>query len=139
MSSFVTLEDVIALSGVGYTEEQQDRISALLPRVSDLIRNEGRKAGKDVDVEIEADPAYKSVVELVTCDVVIRIMRQDNTGEPISQESQSALGYSWSGTYAIPGGGAAMSLMKNERKLLGFRTQKYGVINLWEAESTTEE
>ena len=129
---FATLEDVIALSGASYTAEQQERINTLLPLVSDLIRSEGESVGKNIDETIEADTAYESVVKMVTCDVVARIMRQSTTGEPMSQESQSALGYSWSGTYAIPGGGAAMSLLNNERKMLGLKRQRYGAMEIWE-------
>lgn len=136
MSAFATVEEVIAISGVAYTEDQQTRIGTLLPLVSDLIRNEGQKCGKDIDALVEADQAYASVVKLVTCDVVARVMRQSTTGDPLSQESQSGLGYSWSGTYAIPGGGVAMSLMNNEKKMLGLRQQMYGVIELWEADCT---
>jgi hypothetical protein len=99
--------------------------------VSDLIRNEGDKVGKDVDTEVAANPSYASVVKLVTVDVVARVMRQSTDGEPLSQESQSALGYSWSGTYAVPGGGIAMSLMNNEMKLLGFKVQKLRSVKLW--------
>ena len=132
MNSFATLDEVIALSGATYTAEQQERIEVLLPLVSDLIRNEGKAVGKDIDDAIDTDAAYASVVKMVTCDVVARIMRQSTTGDPMSQESQSALGYSWSGTYAIPGGGTAMSLMNNERKMLGLRRQKYGVMEIWE-------
>lgn len=131
MSSFATLADVIALSGATYTAEQQERIETLLPLISDLIRSEGSAVGKDIDTAIETDTAYASVVKMVTCDVVARIMRQSTTGEPLSQESQSALGYSWSGTYAIPGGGTAMSLLNNERKMLGLRRQKYGAMEIW--------
>lgn len=131
MSSFATLQDVITLTGADYTSAEQDRISALLPDVSDLIRSEGRRAGVDVDAGVEADSSYASVVKLVTVDVVARVMRQSTDGEPLSQESQSALGYSWSGTYAIPGGGIAMSLMNNERKLLGFRQQAIKAVKLW--------
>lgn len=132
-TSFVTLSELIDLSGASYTAEQQARAEALLPLVSDLIRSEGNKCGVDVDERIEDDSAYASVVKLVTCDVVARAMRQSTTGDAYSQESQSALGYSWSGTYAVPGGGVAMSLMNNERKLLGFRRQRYGVMELWDA------
>jgi hypothetical protein len=49
----------------------------------------------------------------------------------MSQESQSALGYSWSGTYAIPGGGIANAVMKNDLKKLGFTIQKIGALKLW--------
>lgn len=135
MTSFATLADVIALSGVDYTSAEQERIETLLPKVSNLIRYEGEKVGKNVDEAVEADEVYASVVNTVTCDVVVRVMRQTNTGDPLSQESQSALGYSWSGTFAVPGGGVAMSLLNNEKKTLGFRRQRYGGISLWPPKS----
>lgn len=131
MSDFATLQDVITLSGATYTTAEQERISALLPNISDLIRNEGNKCGINVDEAVAADSSYASVVKLVTVDVVVRVMRQSSTGEPMSQESQSALGYSWSGTYAVPGGGIAMSLMNNERKMLGFKRQSIRSVKLW--------
>ena len=131
-AAFATLDELIAISGAVYTDEEQRRAEVLLPLVSDLIRSEGTAAGIDVDAQIEADDAYASVVTLVCADVVARAMRQSMSGEPMSQESRSALGYSWSGSYAIPGGGVAMSLMRNERKMLGFRRQKYGVMEVWD-------
>ena len=129
---FITIDEVETLSGVEYSGADLERVVALLPLVSDLIRVEGRKCGVDVDERIETDSAYESVVKMITCDVVSRAMRQSKTGDPLSQESQSGLGYSWSGTYAIPSGGVAMSLMNNERKMLGFKRQKYGVMEIWD-------
>ena len=131
-TAFVTLAELEALTGVRYTDDDLTRVEAMLPLVSDLIRVEGRKCDVDVDERIETDSAYESVVKMITCDVVSRAMRQSKTGDPLSQESQSGLGYSWSGTYAIPGGGVAMSLMNNERKMLGFKRQKYGVMEIWD-------
>ena len=133
MSAFVTLEEFKAIEGVTYSVEQDLRADNLLSLMSDLIRTEGKKFGVDVDARIAQDSAYESVVKLVTCDATARAMRQSTTGDALSQESQSALGYTWSGTYAIPGGGVAMSLMNNERKLLGFRRQRYGVMEIWDA------
>lgn len=133
-AAFADLNDLLAISGAAYNEAQATRAGALLPLVSDLIRSEGKKIGIDVDARISKDEAYGSVVKLVTCDVVARAMRQSTSGDPLSQESQAGLGYTWSGTYAIPAGGVAMSLMNNERKMLGFRKQKYGVIETWEAD-----
>ena len=132
MSEFATLQDVLTLTGTNYTAQQQERIIALIPVVSDLIEHEGDKVGKDVRKAMAFNSAYASVVKLVTVDVVARVMRQSTDGEPMAQESQSALGYSWSGTYAIPGGGMAMSLMNNEKKLLGFKKQKLRSVNLWQ-------
>lgn len=134
MSDFATLADVTLLTGRAFTTEEQERVTALLPLVSDALRFEAVKAGKDLDAMIEADEsgAYGNVVKLVTVDVVGRVMRQSMNSEPLSQESRSALGYSWSGTYAIPGGGIAAAIMRNDLKRLGLRRQQYGVIDLWE-------
>ena len=136
MSDFATLTDVVVLSGKEYTSKESDRVEALLELVSDALRVEAKKVGKDLDEMVDADPAYASVVKLVTVDVVARVMRQSMDGEPLSQESQSGLGYSWSGTYAVPGGGISGAIMRNDLKRLGIKRQRYGVIDLWPAEST---
>ncbi len=133
MSDFATVNDVIAISGNTYTAAEQERISTLLPLICDTLRLEAKKVGKDLD-EMAEDASYASVLKLVTCDVVIRAMRQTQTGDPLSQESQSANGYTWSGTYAIPGGGIAGAIMNNDLKRLGLRRQKYGVIDFYYAE-----
>lgn len=49
--------------------------------------------------------------------------------EPMIQSAESALGYSFSGTYLVPGGG--LFIKKDELKRLGLRTQKYGVIDFY--------
>jgi len=130
MTTFATLADVIAVSGVTYTQEEQGRINTLLPLVCDALRYEAEKVGKGLDMMAE-DAVYANTLKLVTCDIVIRAMRQTTSGEPMAQESQAALGYSWSGTYAIPGGGIAQAIMKNDLKRLGLRRQRMGVIDLW--------
>lgn len=135
MDAFATVQDVITVSGATYTQAEQDRIGALLTRISNALRYEAVKVGKDLDALVAADPAYANVVNTVTCDIVIRAMRQSTDGEPMSQESQSALGYSWSGTYAVPGGGVANSIMRNDLKRLGLSRQKYGAIDLWPTQS----
>lgn len=130
-TSFATKQDVIAVSGASYTTAEQERIDTLLPLVSDALRIEARKVEKNLDEMACGDEAYANLLKLVTCDIVIRAMRQTTSGEPMSQESQSALGYTWSGTYAIPGGGIAQAIMKNDLKRLGLRRQRMGVIDLW--------
>ena len=134
MSAFVTLEEVLAMSGGNYTASEQGRISTLLPVVSDALRYEAEKVGKDLDVMIGESGAYESVVKLVTVDVVVRALSLDTDSEPMSQESQGALGYTWSGTYAVPGGGIANCIMRNDLKRLGLRRQRYGVIEWYGSE-----
>lgn len=132
MSEFVTLAEVIQITGKSYTADEQARISVLLPLVSDALRVEAEKVGKDIDGMMGANESYASVVKLVTVDIVGRAMRQSMDGEPLSQESQAAIGYSWSGTYAIPGGGVAASIMRNDLKRLGLRRQQFGFMDLYQ-------
>lgn len=138
MSDFATLEDVTTLTGKAYGEAERERITALLPLVSDALRFEAQKVGKDLDAMADESASYTSVVKLVTVDIVARVLRQSQNGEPLSQESQSALGYTWSGTYAIPGGGIAGAIMKNDLKRLGLRRQRYGVMYLWDRSQDAE-
>ena len=56
----------------------------------------------------------------------------------MTQESQSALGYSWSGTYAVPGGGIANAIMKNDLRKLGLLQQQMDSVFLWEAPKENE-
>ena len=133
MTAFATVNDVITLFRP-LTPEEQIRVTALLPLVSDCLRQEAYNVGKDIDRMIEADiergGSYGSTVKLVTVDIIGRALRQNTEDEPMTQESQSALGYSWSGTYAIPGGGVAAAIMRNDLKRLGLRRQQIGVIDL---------
>ena len=130
-NAFATVEDIQTLWRP-LTSEEQSRAEALLPLVSDEIRVAGKSVGKDVDQMIVEDSAYESVVKVVTVDVVTRILRQSTEGDAMTQESQSALGYSWSGTYAVAGGGIANSLLNNDLKKLGLLRQKMGAMYLWQ-------
>ena len=136
MNDFATLEDVAALTGKVYSESEQARLTALLADISNALRFEAEKVGKDIDEMAVKSEAYASVVKIVTVDVAVRVLRQNLDTEPMTQESQAALGYSWSGTYAIPGGGISGAIMRNDLKRLGLRRQRYGSIDLWPTEST---
>ena len=126
--SYITLSEFLEISGGTYTTAEQTRISALIPMVCDALRYEADKVGKDLDAMIADDDNFESVVQLVCTDVIVRAMSLNTDTEPMSQESQSALGYSWSGTYAVPGGGIANCIMRNDLKRLGLKRQRYGVI-----------
>ena len=114
---FATVEDIETLFRP-LTSDEQKRADALLPLVSDEIRVLGKNVNKDIDQMISNDSTYGSVVKIVTVDVVSRVLRQNVQGEAMTQESQSGLGYSWSGTYAVVGGGIANSILKNDLKKL---------------------
>lgn len=128
---FATVSDIETLWRP-LTSEEQSRADALLPLVSDEIRVLGKNAGKDIDKEVASDSAYESVVKIVTVDVVSRILRQSTQGDAMTQEAQSGLGYSWSGTYAVPGGGIANAILRNDLKKLGLLKQQMGSEFIWQ-------
>lgn len=130
MADYATVDDVATLWRP-LSAEEQERVTALLPLVSDALRYEAVKVNKDLDLMIAAEPALDSVAKAVTVDIVARVMRQSTEGEAMTQESQAGLGYSWSGTYAVPGGGIANAIMKNDLKRLGLRRQQIGVMEIY--------
>ncbi|MCI6853857.1 MAG: phage Gp19/Gp15/Gp42 family protein [Firmicutes bacterium] len=129
--NYATIDDAITLWRP-MTPDEIERATALLPVISDSLRYEAKKVGKDLDAMIEKDAELASVAKSVTVDVVARTLNTSTTAEPISQMSQSALGYSVSGTYLVPGGG--LFIKKSELARLGLRRQRYGVIDLWKSE-----
>lgn len=129
--AFATVEDIQTLWRP-LTADEQARAAALLPLVSDALRNEATKVGKDLDAMVADSTTYESVVKLVTVDVVARVLRQTTTGDAMTQESQAAGGYSWSGTYAVPGGGIANAILYSDLKRLGLLNQQIGSVRLWQ-------
>ena len=129
--AFATVEDISTLWRP-LTADEQTRATALLPLISDALRNEATKVDKNLD-EMAEDETYANVVKLVTVDVTVRVLRQSTSGDAMTQETQAAGGYSWSGTYAVPGGGIANAILYTDLKRLGLQRQQIGSIMLWES------
>jgi len=129
LKPFATVEDVAVLWRP-LTSDESTRVAAMLPLISDMLRQAGKQAGVDLDEKNVLDPTYASVLKATTVDIVGRAVRQSTTGDPISQESQSAMGYSWSGTYAIPGGGLGNCIMYADLRRLGLEQQTMEAIDL---------
>ena len=129
MSTFATIQDVIELWRE-MSSEEEDRATALLEVVSDSLRYEAYKVGKDLDKMIEEIPGLENVAKSVTIDVVARCLMTSTDAEPQTQFSQSAVGYSVSGTYLVPGGG--LFIKKSELARLGLRRQSIGFIEMYD-------
>ena len=129
MADFATIQDMTELFRA-LTPEETQRAAALLPIVSDSIRQEAIKVGKDIDKMIESGVLLANVVKSVTVDVTARALMTSTNSEPMSQMSQSALGYSVSGTYLVPGGG--LFIKRSELARLGLKRQRYGVIDFYD-------
>lgn len=128
MESFATIDDLTMLWRA-LKPAETERAEALLKVVSDSLRVEADKVGKNLDELVVDSASYASVVKSVTVDVVARTLMTSTDSEPMSQESQSALGYTWSGTYLVPGGG--LFIKDSELKRLGLKKQRFGVIELY--------
>ena len=128
MSSFATISDVETLWRY-LKQDETDRASFLLEVVSDSLRVEAEKVGKDLDAMVLKSAAYANVVKSVAVDIVARTLMTSTDQEPMTQFNQTALGYSASGSFLVPGGG--LFIKKSELARLGLRRQRYGVINLY--------
>lgn len=127
MNEYATIQDMTELWRT-MTPEETERAAKLIPVVSSSLRTEAKKVRKDLDKMITEDPDMEMVVKSVTVDVIARALMTATDSEPMSQVTQSALGYSYSGTYLVPGGG--LFIKKSELARIGIRRQRYGVIDL---------
>lgn len=128
MADFATIADITSLWRT-LTFDEETRATALLEVVSDSLREEAKKVGKDLDALVADSPTYANVVKSVTVDVVARTLLTSTENEPMTQTSESALGYSWSGSYLVPGGG--LFIKNSELSRLGLKRQRYGVIDFY--------
>ncbi|MBQ2445481.1 MAG: phage Gp19/Gp15/Gp42 family protein [Oscillospiraceae bacterium] len=128
MGDFANLQDIILLWRP-MTADEEDRAKALLPVVSAILRAEAAKVGKNLDAMIAADHGMEQVVRSVTVDVVSRALMTSTDQEPMTQMTQSAGGYSATGTFLVPGGG--LFIKKAELARLGLRRQRMGVIDFY--------
>ena len=74
--------------------------------------------------------SYANVAKSVTVDVVARTLMTATDQEPMTQVTESALGYSYSGSFLVPGGG--LFIKDSELRRLGLKRQRYGVMNLYD-------
>ena len=125
---YATLDD-LTLLWRPMTEAEQVRAAALLPIICASLRNEAAKVGKDLDAMVAASTDLAAVAKSVTVDVVARTLMTATDGEPMTQMTQSAGGYSASGTFLVPGGG--LFIKKSELARLGLRRQRFGGIELY--------
>ena len=123
--TFATVTDVEDLFRP-LSEDEKRRADKLIVVVSDSLRLEADKVGRDLDEMIKKKPSLLSVAKSVVVDVVARTLMTSTNQEPMTQMSQSALGYSTSGTFLVPGGG--LFIKKSELARLGLRRQRMGCI-----------
>ena len=127
MMPFATISDIDEMWR-HLNADEAVRAERLLEIVSDSLRTEADKVGRNLDDMISKKPYLSSVAKSVTVDVVARMLMTSTDSEPMTQESQSALGYTWSGTYLVPGGG--LFIKKSELARLGLKSQRRKAVDL---------
>lgn len=130
LTPYATVQDIITLWRP-LNDEEIERAEALLPIISAELRYQADMVGRDLDAMIEEKPYLMAVAKEVTVSALSRVLRQATSGEVMSQESQAGLGYSWSGTYAIPGGGIGNAIFPSDLKRLGLKRQRIGTIEFY--------
>lgn len=128
MEPFATVDNIEALFRT-LTDAEKVKAQALLPVVSDSLRQEARLVGKDIDGMLESGELLQNVLISVVVDVTARALMTSTSSEPMSQMTQTALGYSVSGTFLVPGGG--LFIKNSELARLGLRRQKVKAVSLW--------
>lgn len=128
LEPFATIDDLSVLWRALESDEEE-RAEELLNTVSHVLRVEAKKVKRDLDLMVKADESYAYVVKSVLVDIVARTLMTSTRQEPMTQFSESALGYSVSGSFLVPGGG--LFIKDNELKRLGFKRQRFGVIDFY--------
>ena len=128
LEPFATVEDLGKLWR-NVEEHEISRAKELLNTVSHVLRVEAKKVNKDLDLLVKDDVSYSYVVKSVVVDIVARTLMTSTNQEPMTQYAESALGYSVSGSFLVPGGG--LFIKDSELKRLGFKKQRYGIIDLY--------
>lgn len=129
LKTFASIDDLEVLWR-NVEEHEISRAKELLNTVSHVLRVEARKVNKDLDLLVKEDESYGYLVKSVVIDIVARTLMTSTNQEPMTQFAESALGYSVSGSFLVPGGG--LFIKDSELKRLGFKKQRFGVINFYD-------
>ncbi len=128
MNTFATIDDLTKLWRP-MSAEEQGKAQALLIVVSNSLRVEADKVGKDLDAMVADSPTFADVAKSVTVDVVARTLMTSTDSEPMTQFSQTAGPFTASGTFLVPGGG--LFIKRAELARLGLRRQKVGTVSFY--------
>ena len=130
MISYATTTDVIAYKGA-ISADMMERMDKILETCSAELRLIAKRQGKDLDQMIADDEDIAVAVTKGVVDSSVNYYYASENKEPImTQFSQAAGGYSFSGTLANAGG--AFYFPKKFLRDIGLSTQKVGTIEVFD-------
>lgn len=131
MDIYASIEDYEKVYNMILNNEQQKRLLVLIELASSLLREEANKRKINLSAVINSSDDKANVAKMVVLACVHRVMAKDDEQDmPLEQFSQSALGYTFSGTYVNPGDD--LYYLKNELKRMGIIKQRYGAMEIYE-------
>ena len=131
MKSYATVNDIIK-TGKNLTPAQTETTKILIETASSKLRLIASRYGKNIDKMIddtETGEDFSNVVKSIVIQAVCRALNSFSDTPPVTQESQSGLGYSASMTYL--NAGQALYFLRNELKELGILRQQFGALEVF--------
>nr|DAM41626.1 MAG TPA: hypothetical protein [Caudoviricetes sp.]DAV25853.1 MAG TPA: hypothetical protein [Caudoviricetes sp.] len=131
MDIYASVEDYEKVYNTALNNEQHKRLLMLIELASSLLREEANKRNMNLGAVISSSDDKANVAKMVVLACVHRVMSKDDDQDmPLEQFSQSALGYTFSGTYVNPGDD--LYYLRNELKRMGIIKQRYGAMEIYE-------
>lgn len=130
--TLATVEEYEEVYSVHLSDTDKARVETLLMYASALLRVEASNRGYNLDLIMLKDGAKRTVAKMVVMASVKRAMHTNEMTEaPLEQFSQSAMGYTVSGTYLNPGDD--IYFLNNELKRLGIKKKVQAfTVDLWQ-------
>lgn len=131
MDIYASVEDYEKIYNTALNNDQHKRLLMLIELASSLLREEANKRNMNLSAVISSSDDKANVAKMVVLACVHRVMSKDDDQDmPLEQFSQSALGYTFSGTYVNPGDD--LYYLRNELKRMGIIKQRYGAMEIYE-------
>lgn len=131
MDIYASVEDYEKVYNTALNNDQHKRLLMLIELASSLLREEANKRSMNLSAVISSSDDKANVAKMVVLACVHRVMSKDDDQDmPLEQFSQSALGYTFSGTYVNPGDD--LYYLRNELKRMGIIKQRYGAMEIYE-------
>ena len=131
MDIYASVEDYEKVYNTALNNEQHKRLLMLIELASSLLREEANKRNMNLSAVISSSDDKANVAKMVVLACVHRVMSKDDDQDmPLEQFTQSALGYTFSGTYVNPGDD--LYYLRNELKRMGIIKQRYGAMEIYE-------
>ena len=131
MDIYASVEDYEKVYNTALNNDQHKRLLMLIELASSLLREEANKRNMNLSAVISSSDDKANVAKMVVLACVHRVMSKDDDQDmPLEQFSQSALGYTFSGTYVNTGDD--LYYLRNELKRMGIIKQRYGAMEIYE-------